>query len=334
VFRINNFLESKWASYGEPYNYTLRANNTPVILDETLIKSGDYFAIMNFEVMDVLIRLGTGGQTGHTAVALWIDGQLFICESKGKGTQNWPPPYGVISTPYRQWMQQAVQADYQIAFLQLRDEYRALFDEQKAINWFNSVQGTPYGYHNFIFGWIDTESDNYPPPLQPQNLLVAFLLVNDLYKPLADKMYNEALNFRLSTSGLDLHQILQVADSKNITFWELMTVPEQDNWKYSDGYSMVCDVFVLRMYEEAGIFGDLDMEMTEFSPKDGYQIRLFVDDISQRPAECHDDPFPYCQLMGDLNLYLPGFNMIQPYTNMNQKCGGYLPYYKNITKTC
>jgi len=113
-----------------------------------------------------------------------------------------------------------------------------------------------------------------------------------------------------------------------------MAMPEQDEWKYHDGYSMVCDAFVMRMYEEAGMFGDLDIQATEFTPKDSYQINIFVDDINERPPPCHNDPFPYCQLLGNLNLYLPGFNAIQPYPKMDETCGGYLPYWKNTTKTC
>jgi hypothetical protein len=32
------------------------------------------------------------------------------------------------------------------------------------------MEGYPYGYHNFLFSWIDTPSDNYPD-LMPYMLM-------------------------------------------------------------------------------------------------------------------------------------------------------------------
>lgn len=38
----------------------------------------------------------------------------------------------------------------------MKAEVRAKFNVTAAIEFFKSVEGTPYGIHNFIFGWIDT----------------------------------------------------------------------------------------------------------------------------------------------------------------------------------
>jgi len=48
-----------------------------------------------------------------------------------------------------------------------------------------------------------------------------------------------------------------------------MIRPEQDDWVYPDGKSMVCDVFVLEVYKAAGVFGSppLNFQATEFTPK-------------------------------------------------------------------
>lgn len=40
---------------------------------------------------------------------------------------------------------------------------------------------------------------------------------------------------------------------------ELVSIPEKDEWVYSDGASMVCSSFVAGMLRAAGIFGDLDV---------------------------------------------------------------------------
>jgi len=35
----------------------------------------------------------------------------------------------------------------------------------------------PYGYHNFLFGWIDTEKDNIPPVTTLDFLYVLFSML-------------------------------------------------------------------------------------------------------------------------------------------------------------
>jgi hypothetical protein len=38
----------------------------------------------------------------------------------------------------------------------LSDESRTKFDTDKARAWFEQAEGLPYGYHNFLYGWVDT----------------------------------------------------------------------------------------------------------------------------------------------------------------------------------
>jgi hypothetical protein len=52
-----------------------------VEIDESLVKSGDYFAVMRLDGLDPMIMYGTGSHSGHSVVALRIDGQLYITES-------------------------------------------------------------------------------------------------------------------------------------------------------------------------------------------------------------------------------------------------------------
>jgi len=42
---------------------------------------------------------------------------------------------------------------------------KAKFNEKAAQDFFFATEGLPYGYHNFLFGWIDTVEDNLPPLL-------------------------------------------------------------------------------------------------------------------------------------------------------------------------
>jgi len=47
----------------------------------------------------------------------------------------------------------------------MREDIRAQFSEQAAQEFYFQTEGLPYGYHNFLYGWIDTASDNWPPLL-------------------------------------------------------------------------------------------------------------------------------------------------------------------------
>ena len=42
-----------------------------------------------------------GSHSGHSTIAMWLDGALHVCESTGE-TDYWPPPYGHICTPWDQ----------------------------------------------------------------------------------------------------------------------------------------------------------------------------------------------------------------------------------------
>jgi len=60
---------------------------------------------------------------------------------------------------YKDWVVYAMNAGYMVTWLPIQEEYRAQFNATAAFEWFkNGIEGTPYGYHNFIFGWIDTET--------------------------------------------------------------------------------------------------------------------------------------------------------------------------------
>lgn len=84
-------------------------------------------------------------------------------------------------------------------------------------------------------------------------LLVIFLLLRSL--------------FFLCFQDLDLHDILIETEKRGIAFDQLLTIPEQDEWVYSDGKSTTCVAFILSMYKAAGIFGPISssIQVTEFT---------------------------------------------------------------------
>jgi hypothetical protein len=59
-----------------------------------------------------------------------------------------------------------------------------------------------------------------------------------------------------------------------------MAIPEKDGWEYAgipprDGVSYVCSAYVTALYKAAGLFDDLEINATEFSPRDVYQLNFF-----------------------------------------------------------
>lgn len=67
--------------------------------------------------------------------------------------------------------------------------------------------------------------------------------------------------------GLNLDEILEKTERCGMTFEHLLTIPEQDDWVYSDGKSTTCIAFVLEMYKEAGVLGSMSstIQVTEFT---------------------------------------------------------------------
>lgn len=69
--------------------------------------------------------------------------------------------------PWEEWweLQIADVANCHVAVLPLHPDLRAKFNVTAAWEYARKMNGLPYGYHNMIFSWIDTPTDNYPPPL-------------------------------------------------------------------------------------------------------------------------------------------------------------------------
>lgn len=121
-----------------------------VPIDEASITSGTYLSIMELTGTDAMQALGTGPSgTGHSAVAVWRNGTLFVCES----TYNLEfYGNGIMATEWATWWKKnGEMAGRMAAILTLADEYRTIFDENAFWTWFDTVKGTPYGFNNYLF---------------------------------------------------------------------------------------------------------------------------------------------------------------------------------------
>jgi len=316
------------------YQWEKRPLDIVVDLDENLIYSGDFFAITRFDGLDQIIEFGVGSHAGHSTVALWINDTLHVCESQG--AWYWPRS-GIQCNPYPTWIQWARNAGFHVTWLTLKQEYRDAFNETAAVEWVNSMLGYPYGYHNFIFGWIDTLEDNFPEVLSPQLLAPVFALVEYISSEGAIEIFTSGLNMRLNggTQNWTVSEIAEYIYAHNLTFEDLYAQVEQDSWVYYDGPSLVCSSFVIALWRSAGLFDGLTIQATEFLPKDIYQT-TYIDPNPDVPLNCKIvDPFnPYCQIMGEYRMQFPGISTITPYSNMNQYCQSEAPMYARIPEGC
>lgn len=312
-------------------DYTMEPRTTQrVNIQETDIHSGDFLAVLRLDGLDEIIMWGTGGRVGHSTMALWVEEngvrELYIVESQAGW--YWPRS-GLQMNKFSQWIQWAENASFNVAVLPLKDEVRAIFDEQAVYDWFKTVEGMPYGYHNFIFGWIDTVDQNLPPLLPSEFLTIGFSIVEDIIPSAIDSIYGQAMNKRLGTYGLRIPDLQVVASQQGRTLLEVQTDVEMDGWWYSDGYSYVCSSFVLAMYKQAGILGSLTMQGTEFTPKDVYSLGIFnTSPVLPEVCLAADPNLPYCQILGKYRIDLGSdYGSIPPYANMDQTCPSVAPDY-------
>lgn len=218
-------------------------------------------------------------------MALRIEGELYIVESQ----DGWYwPTHGIQRTKFSDWIILADNADFHVCHLPLNAEARAKFNKTAAVKAFEELEGLPYGYHTFLFGWIDTPENNWPPLMPPKFVPIVFSILSNIIPSTTDIFIEQALNVRLNTTGLKFGEIAGTAADRNLTIEDLLAQPEQDGVIYHgllprDGQSYVCSSFVAAMYKAAGLLGDI--QGTEFTPRDVYTLAVF-DTTSPRPQQC------------------------------------------------
>lgn len=310
------------------YQWKTRDPKVVNIAPKEKVRSGDFFAITRFDGLDQIIQWGTGSHSGHSVTAVWDkrDGELYIIESQD--SWYWPLGKGLQRNKYDDWMKAAQNAGFNVAHLKMRKDLADKYDEDAVWKWFETVQGMPYGYRNFLFSWIDTKYDNIPAILDFNFVYVVFTILESLSKDVGQLLLGEAFNHRLGTKGLDLKSLAVEAGKQGKSFNDLFAMVEEEGVMYSDGYQYVCSCFVAAAYKRAGVFGDLPINSTEFTPRDIYQLGVFEDASLLDPTCKKNDPsLPFCQFFGEYVMEMPGYNTVTPYAHMNEKCPGVSPDY-------
>lgn len=142
------------------HTWTMKKKNEFAKIDKREIHSGDFIAILRLDGIHQLIHYGSGSKIGHSTMALWEGDELYVIESQD--AHYWPQK-NIQKTKWETWLQWAHNADYNVVILPLKEEKRKQFNVDKAWETFYSLEGLRYGFSNFIFGWIDTPDQNFPP---------------------------------------------------------------------------------------------------------------------------------------------------------------------------
>lgn len=102
----------------------------------------------------------------------------------------------------------------------------------------------------------------------------------------------DAANKRLGTENLRTDELAAVAAKRNMTLSEVVAMPELNTYTYNsfyhDGPALVCSSFIIEMWQKSGLFGDLNVNPGEFTPKDLTDLK-FYDTNYNHPPECMKD---------------------------------------------
>lgn len=319
-------------------------------IDPSYIQSGDALLVLRPDGLDPMIGWGEGDTVGHSTVALWINGELNVCESTTSDAY-WPTN-GIQCHKYSEWIELAVTAGHNTVLVPLAPKFASLFDANKAYDFFSANQGLNYGFQVFLFGWLDTQTANFPcvPSdytvcLTSTSAEVIAVLLDSIMGGTPENIFRQALQHRTGLWPGDasvLDCIMTGKQQFGYNFTDLYTIVERDDWDYnttrngepSVGKAMVCCVFVCNLWKAAGVFGNLtqDIQCSEQTLWDIFSMQIFDDTKmgSGRPQICqqYDPNNQLCQLTGNFTLNLkPDVNTRPLYAHMGERCSSTGPDY-------
>lgn len=293
-----------------------RTGYETTLLDlEQYIQSGDHLGTTQVASgLSTFIQLFSGGRISHSAIALRMDGQLYVVEAEASG---------MIRTLYSDFIRERLNSRTTVAWFPLSPEYRSKFDETKAVNFAKEKLGLPYGIKNFVFSLFDTKDRSLPPYMSGEHLLLITSLIEKVKADLAQMVYGYGINKRLGTNNLTIGELGYEAAKQGMSLEDVMVMPELDSWSYFDGESWICSALVMGIYKAAGMFDGIEMNAHEFTPNDVYQLAIYDSDFKNtRPDVCKqaDPTLDYCIIVGPYTVNGNGYNTIQPYPHINERC--------------
>ena len=312
------------------YKWKRRTETKYIKYPKELLKNGDLLLATRFDGISNIIHIGAGSRVGHCAMVLKRNNEVYVCESENN---KYSEKKGVHCMTYDDFTNFHHDIGFNMIVLHLKEEKRKIFNVKKVWEFMDDMWGTPYGDRNFIFGWLDTPEKNLPDFLDLDFLLILLDKIYSIIPSAIDNFFLQAFNKRLNTENLKIKEIYEELYKKNLSIGDLVSIVEKENWVYKGtGHNYVCSAFVAALYKKAGLFGNLEIEATEFTPKDIYELDFYEmkDDLSFCEGFVIGG---YCQIMGDIYLDLGKHNFVEAYSGMNESCPSVIPDFKR-TKGC
>jgi hypothetical protein len=343
TMKLDIDLPASWYEkmYDNHYRFLHRWEGLKLVEREPKVLLGPDFFERNAQSGDIMCRYAgsgtssmilwaTGAQCSHIAVYMWgkvgtpDQGQLFVLQSNENGI--WKQPIADF------W---ADNQNTTTVLLPLAANYRAKFDLNKAWEWFETVNGLPYGIHNMFFTFLDTPENNWPQTVSSDSWFTFMNILNKVVPSKAgeegpaDKIMGAALNHRLGTQGLSMPEIVLEAAKRGLSMGELISMPEQEGWLYDGHPNYVCCAFAAGLWYHGGLFGDMTILPNEFTNEDIFSIKVY-DENYTLPTECqqNDPELPFCVTSGIYKVDPRNYNKVAPYSHMNEACPSKAPFYR------
>jgi hypothetical protein len=102
-----------------------------------------------------------------------------------------------------------MKANTHISYHPLREDLRKKFNKTKALEFYKTVDGKPYGMKNFFFAGIDTTSSNLPLDYPFEFFPILFSILGKINPGLAQMVAGEGLSLRLglTNKNMTIHEI-------------------------------------------------------------------------------------------------------------------------------
>jgi len=296
------------------YTWERRKDTGIIHLNTSLLQSGDLIAVNRFGGISSFIQCGTGAHVNHVAVLNWEGDVLYVVESLAASYHA--NGVGVIKTEWNQWLDECYAAGCMVAWLPIKSEFASVYDNVAAADFYNSKIGLPYGWETTHSSWIDTVDGNWPPILNSYVVAPVFAILERFDATVHPWDVVKGFNVRLNTTDLTIVEIAELLPSLNMTFADLLAIPEQDEWLYDGESRYFCSGLIANIWEHAGLFNGYDINGQEFQPRDNFEIE-FIDANYPYPPECDG---PHCQIMGKWKLEFDHVGEIPIYDHMNDNC--------------
>jgi len=343
-------------------------DTTPILFEENDIPDGSHLVIYRLDGQEAIADWAVGSASGHHTIAFRdpTDKKLYVYESTDEmpgSDPYWPPPYGVCRRPWSQWIEQAIKAQFNVIILPLKEEYRLKFNNTAAHAFWEEQRGLPYGYHGYLWEWIDAGNLNLPwtPSDEGQSISLIFESMEN-YLANSSKigtwsMLLQAVNNRLGQqffSMSDMYDYFMDVEKRDDVYQRMLEVvsePEKDSYIYWNepsvcnqtirpndctGRSMICEVFVFAIFKHAGIFGDLDFQAAEVDPRSAYMADIWNTSYiwpNQRCLQQMNDK-GFCQMFGNWSTPLTGVGTVPVSSHFAEKCQDYPPQYLRLPAGC